>query len=112
MSEANKDQLVLVGIANYTSGKRWEVERNGHRKQWTYRSGATPEIARSFIKCGEPINTMVKAARMKLCRERLELLDARAHLNISADEHWKALNLLLTQVGRSRVRILEHTLNL
>ena len=49
-----------------------------------------------------------------ILRELLEPLDAKIHLNISADEHlpacaenpwttWKALNRLRTQVGRSRV---------
>ena len=48
----------------------------------------------------------------------LEPLDARVHLNISADEQlpagaenpwttWKALNRLRTQVGRSRVNMLK-----
>ena len=61
--------------------------------------------------------TTAKAARLELWRERLEPLDARVHLNISADEHlpagaenpwttWKALNRLHTQVGRSRVNML------
>ena len=60
------------------------------------------------------VNTTAKAARLELWRERLGPLDARVHLNISADEHlpavaenpwttWKALNRLRTQVGRSRV---------
>ena len=43
----------------------------------------------SFIKCTEPINTTVKAARMELWRERLEPLYASVH-HISADEHLPA----------------------
>ena len=64
----------------------------------------------------KPINTTAKATRLELWRERLEPLDARVHLDISADEHlpagaenpwttWKALNRLRTQVGRSRVNM-------
>ena len=65
----------------------------------------------------KPINTTAKAARMELWRERLEPLGASVHLNISPDEHlpagaenpwttWKALNRLRSQVGRSRVNML------
>ena len=80
--------------------------------------GVVPRLKsrKSFIKCTEPINTTAKAVRLELWRERLEPLDASVHLNISADEHlpagaenpwttWKALNRLLTQVGRSRVNM-------
>ena len=80
--------------------------------------GVVPRLKsrKSFIKCTEPIDTTAKAVRLKLCRERLEPLDASVHLNISADEHlpagadypwttWKALNRLRTQVGRSRVNM-------
>ena len=85
--------------------------------QWTSRSGATPQIAEQLYDM-QPINTTAKAARLELWRERLEPLDARVHLNISADEHlpagaenpwttWKALNRLRTQVGRSRVNMLK-----
>ena len=74
------------------------------------------KLRNSFIKCTEPTNTMAKAARLELWRERLEPLDASVHLNISADEHlpagaenrwttWKALKQLRTQVGRSRVNM-------
>ena len=73
---------------------------------------------KSFIKSTEPINTTAKSARLELCRERLEPLDASVHVNISADEHlpagagnpwttWKELNRLRTQVGRSRVNMLK-----
>ena len=74
------------------------------------------------------INTTAKAARMELWRERLEPLDASVHPDIRADEHipagpenpwttWKALNLLHTQVGRSKsehvkVGIFKRTRNL
>ena len=95
--------------------RRTTVQRhplNGHL-------GVVPRLKsrKSFIKCTEPINTTAKAARMELWRERLEPLDASVHLNISPDEHlpagaenpwttWKALNRLRTQVGRSRVNML------
>ena len=82
--------------------------------------GVVPSLKsrKSFIKCTEPINMTAKAARMALWRERLEPLDDRVHLNISADEHlpagaenpwttWKALNRQRTQVGRSRVNMLK-----
>ena len=82
--------------------------------------GVVPRLKswKNFIKCTEPINTTAKAARMELWRERLEPLDASVHLNISPDEHlpagaenpwttWKALNRLLTQVGRSRLNMLK-----
>ena len=85
--------------------------------QWTSRSGATPQIAEELYDCTKPINTTAKAARLELRRDRLEPLDARVHLDISADEHlpagaenpwttWKPLNRLRTQVGRSRVNML------
>ena len=80
------------------------------------------KLRMSFIKCSEPINTMAKAARLELWKERLEPLDASVDLNISADEHlpagaenpwtnWKALNWVRTQVGRSRVNMLVGNLN-
>ena len=71
------------------------------------------ESRKSFIKCTEPINTTAKAARMELLRERLELLDASVHHNISpdeplpADKTWKAFNRLRTQVGRSIMNMLK-----
>ena len=82
--------------------------------------GVVPRLKsrKSFIKSIEPINMTAKATRLELWRERLEPLDASVHLNISADEYlppgaenpwtsWKALNRLRTQVGRSRVNMLE-----
>ena len=82
--------------------------------------GVAPRLKsrKSFMTCTKPINTTAKAARLELWRNRLEPLDARVHLNISADEHlpagadypwttWKALNRLRTQVGRSRVNMLK-----
>ena len=82
--------------------------------------GVVPRLKsrNSFMTCTKPINTTAKAARLELWRERLGPLDARVHLNISADEHlpagsdnpWttrKALNRLRTQVGRSRVNMLK-----
>ena len=45
---------------------------------------------KSFVKRIEPINMTAKAAGMELRSERLEPLDARVHLNISADEHLPA----------------------
>ena len=82
--------------------------------------GVVPRLKsrKSFMTCTKPINTTAKAARLELWRERLEPLDARVHLDISADEHlpagaknpwttWKALNRLRTQVGRSRVNMLK-----
>ena len=110
---------------NCSTGERWQVERNGHGKngskaptQRTSSSGATPEIAVSFIKCTEPINATAKSARMELWRGRFELLNAIVHLNISADEHlpagaespctkWKALNRLRTQIGWLGVNMLK-----
>ena len=82
--------------------------------------GVVPRLKsrKSFMTCTKPIDTTAKAARLELWRERLEPLDARVHLDISADEHlpagaekpwttWKALNRLRTQVGRSRVNMLK-----
>ena len=73
---------------------------------------------KSVMTCTKPIDTTTKAARLELWRDRLEPLDARGHLDISADEHlpagaenpwttWRALNRLRTQVGRSRVNMLK-----
>ena len=45
---------------------------------------------KSFLTCTKPINTTAKAARLELWRDRLEPLDARVHLDISADEHLPA----------------------
>ena len=42
---------------------------------------------KSFMTCTKPINTTAKAARLELWRHRHEPLDARVHLDISADEH-------------------------
>ena len=82
--------------------------------------GMVPRLKsrKSFMTCTKPINTTAKAARLELWRDPLEPLDARVHLNISADEHlpagaenpwttWKALNRLRTQVGRSIVNMLK-----
>ena len=82
--------------------------------------GVVPRLKsrKSFLTCTKPINTTAKAAHLELGRERLEPLDARVHLDISADEHlpagaenpwttWKALYRLRTQVGRSRVNMLK-----
>ena len=108
------------------SGEPWQVARNGHDQlrtkrhptQWTYRSGATPEIPEKLNQMhwahyhdGEtcPLGAMERTTRP---------LDATVHLNISADEHlpagaenpwttWKALNRLRTQVGRSRANMLK-----
>ena len=82
--------------------------------------GVVPRLKsrKSFMTCTKPIDTTAKAACSELWRERLEPLDARVHLDISADEHlpdgaekpwttWKALNRLRTQVGRSRINMLK-----
>ena len=82
--------------------------------------GVVPRLKsrKTFMTCTKPIYTTAKAARLELWRERLEPLDTRVHLDISADEHlpagaekpwktWKALNRLRTQVGRSRVNMLK-----
>ena len=104
-------------MANRTERTRQTTDQrhplNGHL-------GVVPRLKsrKSFIKCTEIFNTTAKAALLELWRERLEPLDARVHLNISADEHlpagteypwttWKALNRLRTQVGRSRVNMLK-----
>ena len=82
--------------------------------------GVVPRLKsrKSFMICTKHINITAKAARLELWRDRLEPLDTRVHLDISADEHlaagaenpwttWKALNRLRTQVGRSRVNMLK-----
>ena len=82
--------------------------------------GVVPRLKsrKSFMAYTKPINTTAKAARLELWRDRLEPLDARVHLDISADEHlpagaenpwttWKTLNRLRTQVGRSIVNMLK-----
>ena len=81
--------------------------------------GVVPRLKsrKSFMTCTKSINTTAKAARLELWRDRIEPLDARVHLNISADERlpagaenpwttWKALRLR-TQVGRSSVNMLK-----
>ena len=99
-----------------TSGMDTANYRRKAPTQWTSRGCAMLKSQNSFIKCTEPNNTTAKAVCMELWRERLDPLDARVHLNISADEHlpagaenpwttWKALNRLRTQVGRSRVNM-------
>ena len=117
---------VLVGIAP-SHIRRAVASRTERTRQATDERhpldghlGVVPRLKsrKSFMTCTKPINTTVKAARLELWRERLEPLDARVHLNISADEHlpagaenhwttWKALNRLRTQVGRSRVNMLK-----
>ena len=82
--------------------------------------GVVPRLKsrKSFMTCTKPINMTAKSGRLELWRERLEPLDTRVHLNISADEHipagaenpwttWKTLHRLRTQVGRSRVNMLK-----
>ena len=104
-------------VANRTERTRQATDErhplNGHL-------GVVPRLKsrKSLIKSTESINTNAKAARLELWRDRLEPLDARVHLDISADEHllagadnpcttWKALNRLRTQVGWSRVNMLK-----
>ena len=121
MSEADKYQQSARTRRNRpirhqeSGGKSYgtDTASNGHL-------GVVPRLKsrKSFMTCTKPINTTAKAARLELWRERLEPLDARVHLNISADEHlpagaenpwttWKALNRLRTQVGRSRLNMLK-----
>ena len=127
LSEADKYSLpVLVGIApSYTRravASRTERTRQtiDQRHPLNGHIGVVPHLKsrESFVKCTEPINTTAKAARMELWRERIEPLDASAHLNIRADEQlpagaenpwttWKAIYRLRTPVGRLRVNMLQ-----
>ena len=133
LSETNKHEQSAKGAVypyspesrHHTLGERLQVVRSTHGKlrtkdthsmdifEWCHAGNR----GRVFIKCAEPINTTMKAARMELWRGRLEPPKASVHLNISGDEHlpageenlWttrKALNRLCTQVGRSRVNML------
>ena len=128
MSEADKCQLYARTRRNRpirhqeSGGKSYGTDTASYGRkaaaQWISRSGATPEIAEELYDMQKPINTTAKVARLELWIERLEPLDVRGHLNISADEHlpagaenpcttWKALNRLRTHVGRSRVNMLK-----
>ena len=117
---------VLAGIAPSDIRRAVESRTERTRQDTDKRHSLNGHLAvvprlksrKSFMTCTMPINTTAKAARLELWRERLEPLDARVHLNISADEHlpagtenpWttrKALNRLRTQVGRSRVNMLK-----
>ena len=96
LSEANKHQQSAhtrrkrPNRHHESGGKSYGTDTTNYGRkaptQWTSRSCATLEIAevhparKSFIKCTEPINTTVKAARIKLWRERLEPLDVSVHL--------------------------------
>ena len=113
MSEADKYQQspVLAGIAP-SDIRRAVASRTERTRQATDEThplnghlGVVPRLKsrKSFMTCTKPINRTANAARLELRRERLEPLDARVHLNISADEHlpagtentwttWKALN--------------------
>ena len=117
---------VLVGIAP-SDIRRAVASRTERTRQATDERhplnghlGVVPRLKsrKSFMTCTKPIDTTTKAARLELWRERPEPLDARVHIDISADEHlpagaekpwttWKALNRLRTQVGRSRVNMLK-----
>ena len=128
MSKADKYQQSVRTRGNRpirhqeSGGKSYgtDTASNGRKAptQWTSRSVPRLKSRKSFMTCTKPVNTTAKTARLELWRERLEPLDARVHLDISADEHlpagaenpwttWKALNRLRTQVGRSRVNMLK-----
>ena len=100
------------------SRTEWTRQATDERYPLNGHLGMVPRLKsrKSFMTCTKPINTTVKTARLELWRERLGPLDARVHLNISADAHlpagaenpwttWKALNRLHTQVGRSRMNM-------
>ena len=108
-----------------TSGERWQVVRNGHGKLRT-KGTHSMDISEwcHASNCGRALwHALSQSTRLRKLPvwsygARLEPLDARVHLDISADEHlpagaekpwktWKALNRLRTQVGRSRVNMLK-----
>ena len=92
------------------------VEEMGqYSTQSTYTNHAEHSKTRIAMDDQDVINVVeyvARSSRLEVWRERLEPLDTSVHLNISADEHlpagaanpwttWKALNRLLTKVGRS-----------
>ena len=115
---------VLAGIAPSDIRRAVENRTERTRQDTDERHSLNGHLAvvphlksrKSFMTCTKPINTTAKAARLELWRERLEPLDAKVHLNISADEHlpagtenpWttrKALNRLRTQVKSEHVEV-------
>ena len=119
LKPTNTNSLPVAGSApSDTSRMEWTRQTTDEKHPLNGHLGVVSRLKsrNSFIKCTEPINTTAKAARMELCTEPLEPLDASVHLNISADEHlpagaenpwtnWKALNWLRTQGGWSRLNI-------